>query len=362
MRVAICSICVITAMGIFLTQGVDASGIHSMKSRIQLSGEMDDNVGEDSRNVISSQALRFLTTTQGKGQVSNSFPYRYDALLGYRAYPAYNNENRLVAKLGSGLNYLMSQSVLWGVDGTLFLENYQANGRNNLAALAGIFCQIPQYVLKWIEVRLHFQAARTEYPNDSFFNYSDQWWSMDFRKTISRKLSFWTGYSYHPRQFARKALLSVPSTIYNEHANVILPAGYQHRDIINEYTIGGQWYRGFLINAYVVFRKTHSNSFGFSQWENRFCLIAGVPFFFKSLAKIYLTVEAKKYDEKLTLPIVTDIDEDKEEDNRLIVELSRDVLPSLAIEIRYEWLRNESRIRNLYYSKHILSSGLEYSF
>ena len=341
---------------------------HESKSRVQVSGEMDNNIGEDSYNPISGRALRLFSTTRGAGTLTGSTPYGYDILIGYRAYQQYHAENRLVARMHSDLQQSMFGKFFVGLDGNVFFEDYRENGRDNNSLLGSAFIQLPQQLLRLFELNFRFQAAQTRYINDPFFDFTDNWWSAGLKKNVGRRLSIWGGYSYHPRIFKRQALrLEDGYTIISgmsvtEVQSIIKPARFQQEDLIHEYNIGWQYYRRVLIGAWLLFRNTNSNSYGFSHHENRIGLLFGSPFVFNSMVKLYMTFEAKSYEDKLSLPIVTDIDEDKEEDNRLVAEISRDIIPGLALEVRYEWLRNESRIRNLYYSKHIFSSGLEYAF
>ncbi len=341
---------------------------HDGKSRIQVSGEMDNNIGEDSYNPISGRAVRFFSTTRGAGTITGSTPYGYDVVVGYRAYQQYHAENRLVVRAHSDLEQSVLDAFYVGVDGSLYLEDYRENGRDNNSILGSAFIRLPQQMVRLFEMNFRFQAAQTRYVHDPFFDFTDNWWSVTLRKSVNRRFSLWGGYSHHPRIFKRQALkledgYSVISGMsVTEVSAIIKAAKYQQRDLIHEYSFGWQYYRRVLIGAWLLFRNTNSNSYGFSNKENRIGLIFGSPFIFGSMLKMYMTFEAKSYEDRLSLPIVTDIDEDKEEDNRMVAEISRDIIPGLALEIRYEWLRNESRIRNLYYSKHIFSSGLEYAF
>lgn len=342
----------------FLPVTISNAVTHTTKSRIQISGEVDDNIGEDSSNPLAGNALRFFSTIQGKGQLSPTIPYDYDMVVGYRGYRSYAQENRMVLQARSNLSRDLSGLLFCGITGNVFLEDYRTKYRDNYSIFSSLYLTLPQNVLKVFYLSFQIQPSATQYPDDKFFNFTDKGWSLDVRRKVNKRLTVLGGFTYRPRSYDRKAL----TKIWNTYQTQLLSAQFSQRDITNEYSAGVQYFRRFLLSAWFVFRNTNSNSYGFSNRENRFIVIAGSPFAFESMLKMYLTVESKHYDEKLKIPILTDIDEDKEEDNRLIIELSRDILPSLAFELRYEWFRNESRIRNLYYSKHVISSGLEYSF
>ena len=75
--------------------------------------------------------------------------------------------------------------------------------------------------------------------------------------------------------------------------------------------------------------------------------------------KILINLKAKQYREKGP-NILYDLDEDREADNQGVIEISRKMVKKSTVELRYELYRNESRWRDLYYTKSVVSVGLQY--
>ncbi|MCL5019802.1 MAG: hypothetical protein M1426_04955, partial [Patescibacteria group bacterium] len=218
----------------FLPAASSNAVIHTAKSRVQISGEVDDNIGEDSSNPLTGNALRFFSTIQGKGQLSPTVPYDYDMVLGYRGYQSYTQENRMVLQARSNLSRNLAGLIYCGITGNVFFEDYKTKYRDNHSLFSSLYITLPQNVLKVFYLSVQVQPSTTQYPNDAFFNYTDKGWSIDLRRKVNKRLSLMGGFTYRPRSYDRKAF----TEIWNTTNTNLLSARFAQKDIINEYSAG----------------------------------------------------------------------------------------------------------------------------
>ncbi|NVM02394.1 MAG: hypothetical protein HWN67_08655 [Candidatus Helarchaeota archaeon] len=316
---------------------------------------MDNNIWEDSDNVISDKALRVFSNFGTSGYLTNNTHYRFGLNGGVRLYSAHSQENRLISTFTSNISRKLPYNIVLGINGLLFYDKYKEGIRDNNSYLGEGFVNIPKGITDICDIDVYYQYFRTEYEKYNSFDFSESRYLLSFRRNINSRtiLSIFTRLG--TRNYKRKAFQK------KENDSIDYKNEVQH-DLSGEIGLNLQYFRKFLIQALLLHRNNNSNSYGFSFTEKKFSIIFGRKIFNDYMLKLYFDIESKRYKDHGEFFIVIDINEDKEQDNRGIIEISKDISENIAFEIRLEWCKNESRIRKLYYTKFLLSSGLLYKF
>lgn len=339
------------------TEPVSGKNIPSLKfkSRLKISGEMDNNIWEDSDNRISDKALRIFSNFGTSGYLTDNTYYRFGLNGGLRLYSAYSQENRIISTFTSNISRILPHNIILGINGFLFYDEYKEGIRDNNSYLGEGFVNIPKGIIGLCDIDAYYQYFKTEYKKYNFFDFSESRYLLSFRRNVNSRtmLSIFTrlgSRNYKRRAFQKKGDNSI------DYKNEI------QQDLSGEIGLNLQYFRKFLIQTLLLYRNNNSNSYGFSFTERKFSIIFGKKILNDYMLKLYFDFESKRYNDPGEFFIVIDINEDKEQDNRGIIEISKDISESIAFEIRLEWRKNESRIRKLYYTKFLLSSGLLYKF
>ncbi len=325
------------------------------KSKLKVSGEIDNNIGEDYKQSISDKALKLFTNTEASGLLPKNTYYKVTMNGGLRAYSVYQRENRFIGNVTGSLSKLLIGNILLGINGTLFYDKYNDNSRNNNSYLGEGFISIPKRIIFIGDIDLYYQNFDTNYKYNKFFNFTESRYFI----SIGRKINSRTSFSV----FTRLGKMDYERNAFEKKSenNFYYKDEFQC-DRSSDIGINLQYFRKFLIQAILLHRNNISNSYGFSFIEKRLSVIFGRKIFRNYMMKLYFDLESKRYKDPSEIFIIVDLNEDKEQDNRSIVELSRNINENIDFEVRFEWCRNESRFRNLYYSKYLFSTGFSYKF
>jgi len=324
-------------------------------SRLKLSGEMDSNIGEDPENKVSDKALKLFSQIGTKGFLYDKTQFNLDFKGGIRTYSIYSDENRFIGSINSNISRTLLQNIVFGVNGFLLYDYYKQDFRNSISYLGEGFIFVPRYVIKVLDINLSYQTFATDYKNNSFFNFRENLFNLMVKRNINPSLTLSVFTRFGHRDYDRKAFLK-PVNENVAYKNEL------HNDNISEVGINLQYFRWVFIQIFSLYRNNNSNSYGFSYSEEKLGFILGKKITNNYMLKLYCDIESKMYKDPGQFHVIIDINEDKEMDNRAIIELTRSLNEHIGLEFRCEYSRNESRIRNLYYSKFLISSGLLYKF
>ena len=241
------------------------------------------------------------------------------------------------------------------VSGGFITENYQQDSRDNLTTLFRLDLTLPREYSVFRRMQVAYQRLYNDYRRSTFFDHNEHRLEINGYQPLTRRLTVLPSVTVGLRQFDRVAV----ARVRNAGFIAVQAMDPQQADFFAEPAIRLQYFRRILLEGSYMYRVFRSNSYGFSFREHRIGMIVGSRFFFNSTLKILADLAAKQYRERGP-NILTDLDEDREADNRGVIELSRAVTQQAAIEMRYEFYRNESRVRRLYYSKSVVSVGLQY--
>ena len=120
--------------------------------------------------------------------------------------------------------------------------------------------------------------------------------------------------------------------------------------------------KNFLFSIEYLFQNNSSNSYGFSYRHQRMTLSLASPITRGVLLRAFAGLQRKQYLEQLDKIIITELDSEREKNNFIIIDLSKDIFTNLTFLLRYSWYNNESPIPGSYYQKQLTSCSLEYRF
>ena len=324
-------------------------------SRLKVGAEMDSNIGEDPENEVSDKALKVFSQFGAKGYLSDKTNINFDFKGGIRKYSGYSNEDRFVGNINTNISRNWLSGTVIGFSGFLFYDYYKRDFRNSISYLGEGYFRIPEKIIDICDICFSFQLFNTKYKDNAFFNIQEYRYNLTVKKHINPRISFAVFTRFGSRDYDRKAF-------ERSLAENVLYKDEIQKDIFNEIGMNIQYFKWFLVQFFALHRNNNSNSYGLSYTENRLGFIMGKKIIKDYMLKVYCEIESKHYDDPGEFFVVIDINEDKEKDNRAIIELTRNISDHVGLELRGEYSRNESRIRKLYYSKFLVSSGLLYKF
>ena len=350
-KLIFCFLCMI-----FLSDSIfGENSFLKLKSRLKVSVEIDNNIGEDYNNGISDKALKVFSNFEASGFLPSKTYYKINMNGGLRIYSVYERENRFISNMEGYVSKLLPNKILVGINGILFFDKYDANIRDNNSFFGEGFISIPKSILFLGDLDLNYQNYETDYKNNNFFNFSESRYSISIRRRINSRTSFSVFTKFGIRDYERNAFENKNDSNFYYKDEI-------QNDKLNEMGVNLQYFKKFLIQAVLLYRNNLSNSYGFSFVEEKLSMILGRKIFRTYMFKLYFDIGLKRYKDPGEIFIIVDLDEDKEQDNRSIVEVSKSINENIDFEVRMEWRRNESRFRKLYYSKYLFSTGFLYKF
>jgi hypothetical protein len=111
-----------------------------------------------------------------------------------------------------------------------------------------------------------------------------------------------------------------------------------------------------------AFQYNNSNSYGYSYSRHQFVIVFGLGLPKRFWLRSYAALQFKNYRETLVPVFPTDIDPERDESNFFVFDLSKDFNPHVTALLRVGIYNNESVIRDLFYKKILLTTGLDFRF
>ena len=327
----------------------------SYSARAQVSGEVDTNIREDHEQAATDEAFRFFSSLRASGGFFKDIKYRIIGNGGLRGYRTLAEENRLVGQTRLSVSRAWENGFQMEALGAFFVENYRQGWRDNITYLSRLEMTLPTSYSALHRIVLAYQYLNNSYMHNQFFNQGENRLDVRGFQPITRRFTIMVATGLGIRDFNR-----APEPYADERTgDLIQPFKSYQEDFFVEPEISLQYYRHILLEFNYMFREYRSNSKGFSFREHRIGMVIGSRFIYGSTIKILANISAKQYREKEP-SIIIDLDEDREADNRGVIEISRNLNDQTALEFQYELYHNESRLRRRYYSKSVISLGLQY--
>lgn len=340
---------------LFSSPGYSFQNKWRIKNRLQTGFEHDSNIREsveDSANTLSDTSLRLLFESRAtRFGPKNQFKLTYRG--GLQAYSEHNIENKLINELQGRAAFKVAKFVVGAqVNGKLKLYlndilDYSSGG-------ASAFTQFPA-VLN-VQPRLTFGLRNVHYQNFSAFDYSEIYLSWAASKKLGKRTAFTATLTAARTDYDRFALT------FDEVNSTFLFDRERQRDHAYAAKLQLNYSKRYLLNLSYAFQHNTSNSFGYGYNRHQLTVVFGVPLPRQVWLRGYGALQIKHYRDE-NLPVFpTDIDTEREESNFFIIDVSKDLTPSLSALTRFAYYDNESIIRGRFYSKSLLTLGLDFRF
>jgi hypothetical protein len=139
--------------------------------------------------------------------------------------------------------------------------------------------------------------------------------------------------------------------------------GFNQRDEFVRVALDAQYLRGIFVALGYAYLDNDSNSFGNSYAYHRVDVTTRLRIRNPDLSLgLSLRLESRDYADDLSRFDVINFDSEREENNHVIVELSRPLREDLSVKVRTGWHRNESVFRDRFYERVQVESHLEWQF
>lgn len=322
--------------------------------RLQSGMVYDDNVEESLHHPRAAAAMRLLLDTKGFYQSQNrswSFSWSYQG--GGQWYDDVPGENKM-----------MHQARLYAVYHTPLLRIGLRGGvrlkRFFRKRLTWIHTDISPYAVialgKHVDLEVSSQLQNLDYRYNDIYDCSKYCNAVQIRKQVYSNLNIAVGANINPVYMQR------PAFHYDAGDDTWLEKHEQQQDIETVATVRADWYiSGFLLNALFRYDRYDSNSDGVRYQRSMMTLMAARQVS-DVLFRIIVAFQRKDYLDDVFPYLPLDLDVENEENNVVIIDLSRQLSAGLVLLIRSAWYSNESPYASLYYEKMEISTGLEYRF
>ena len=328
------------------------NGKWRIKNRLQTSYEFDDNIRENTTDSLkkNDSSLRFLFHARASRSGANTrLTFSYQG--GLQSYFHHSIENKLINEVQFSGQYRLNKAAA-GVRGSGRLKIYLNHTLDYSTGSFELFFKLPPVLNFFNEFAIN--TAGLEYQNFPGFNYSEK----QLKWTISKKLS--SGLT---------GVLELSGKSIDYHRNIIITIedstdfpDIQQKDDNYKFQFKLNYTKLFLVNFNYSFQHNDSNSPGYNYTRHQFVLIVGVPLSSKTWLRGYAAAQIKIYPEEVLPIFPTDVDTEREESNFFVLDISRDLSPSLSALLRFAYYNNESVIRSRFYRKAILTAGFDFRF
>lgn len=327
----------------------DATSQHAgkwrIKNRLHASYEFDDNIQENTADSLKKidSSLRFLFHSRASRSDANTrLIFSYQG--GLQSYFQTSIENKLINEVHFSAHYKFNKFAA-GIRGDGRLKLYLNNTFDYSTGSAELFFRPPS-ISNFVN-EFGIKTAVLDYQNFPDFDYSDKQLKWTISKRLSSTLTGALELSGRVTNYNRR-ITSDDSTNFQKDRN------YRLQFRLN-------YAKSFLINFNYSFQHNDSNSFLFDYDRHQFVLILGIPLPNKIWLRSYSTLQIKHYSEE-TITIPTDVDTEREESNFFVLDISRDMSPSLSALLRFAYYNNESILRSRFYRKVLITAGFDFRF
>ncbi|MCH8021244.1 hypothetical protein IH785_15455 [candidate division KSB1 bacterium] len=339
---------------ILICQNVNAqsSGKWRIKNRLQASYEFDDNIRENTADSLkkNDSSLRFIFHSRASRSGANTrLAFSYQG--GLQSYFRHSIENKLINEVQFSGQYRLNKLVA-GVRGNGRLKIYLNHTFDYSTGSFELFFRLPPISNVFNEFAVN--TAGLEYQNFPGFNYSEK----QLKWTISKKLS--SGLT---------GVLELSGKSIDYDRNIVITTedstdfpDIQQKDDNYKLQFKLNYTKSVLVNFSYSLQHNDSNSPGYNYTRHQFVLIVGVPLSSKTWLRGYAAAQIKVYPEEVLPIFPTDVDTEREESNFFVLDISRDLSPSLSALLRFAYYNNESVIRSRFYRKAILTAGFDFRF
>lgn len=325
------------------------------QTRLQATYEFDDNVFEsisDSIRPIEDTSLKFIFHWRASWQQPRrrlTLAYR----SGLQTYFDYPRDNKLIHDFDGRLT-MINEKITLGLRAHGRLKLYLNDVLDYVRGWGEIFVRLPSMFR--LEHEIAFRGGRLHYQEfaDFDFGHTQLFWRAS--RPLASPLNLRLELAGQRSTYNRSAL------VYQPEDSTLSSRGVQQEDRRLAADMRVNYTRSMLVSLGYGFEYNDSNSFGFSYHQHRVVGLFGLSLPGRIWLRGYGGLQWKVYREALPRALPVDVERERTESNFLIVDVSRDLNPTVALLVRLAYYDNESIIRGAFYRKTVLSAGVDIRF
>ena len=325
----------------------------SLHNRAQVDFSHDNNVEESLRNPQAAQSLRLMTHFKATRRTLKwNLGASYQG--GLQFYPNFALENKLINELHCSISRELISGVKAGVQIFGRLKLFLNRETDYLFGHLTPFIQVQ--LPRQSSFQVSFRNETLDYGGTNFYDYKSPGFHLQINKTLFTRFTLSPQFSYG------KYFLDRPAYDVHPFWETWRTTSDKQTDQSHSYGLSlDGWLAGALVNVNFRFEKYQSNSYGYS-FRRQALTVVFAKEWHEILVRGYSSLQIKSYlDNLLPISPIT-LDTEQEENNFVILDVSREFAGSFVGLLRAGWYKNESPWANLYYEKWLFNLGVEYRF
>ena len=341
---------------LFGISGAEAQ-TRSWSSRLHVSWVGDNNVYETVSGPRSDQMGRLLFETSVQCPVGSRIRFFLEYSLGGEVYVEQNDENRLVNDGRALFRFALNRRLDLDLDLEIRDKSFFEISRGYLWTMAS--ASLRQTVAAGWRIGIFAQYSFMDDKQGRGFDSANPAAgvlleavpSPAFRGSVAVKTGL--------MEFERHAFR------YEQMDSYIfqwIDLGKSQVDRFWEGTIQAEWYGWALLRIGASYCRNVSNSYGYAYEVPEIHLLGAKTLPWRMTVRVFAGLQWKTYTDPLQPFLQIRPDTEIEENNTLVIDLSRDFDNGWAIVFRSAWYQNESPFRNSYYKKRTLGVGITKRF
>lgn len=335
------------------TQG---GGMWRSRTRIQFGAEHDSNINEDTAKVIDARSLKLMFQSSSRRNLRSTL-VNFDYQMGFQAYWDYPIENKLINELELNTSHQLTQHVQLGLEAwgriKAFLNQNETHDVYGTGTV-GLFSHIK---LPWqLAARVNARMAGLNYARTQRYDYSGPEWMLSLRRPLSSTWTIRTDYWRRIIKFERD-VASQTGVIYGNRQEL-----KKQKDQQNQLGLALEYSKHFIFHVQYWYDLNFSNVEILEYERHRLIMLWGVPLSKTILIRMFATLENKNYLKPGRQIQPIELDLERNENNFLIFDISKNISDDLAAICRVAWYKNETEKINKYYNKLLVNLALELRF
>ncbi len=317
--------------------------------RLQMGYESDTNVEEQVHDGRSAENGRLLLDFKAQNRYWTA---SYQG--GGQLYTGFSIENKMAHELAAAVHRPLLKNFQLGMQTWGRLKHF-INADRDLA-----FGFLQPFILMSLNehtsIQTAFRQEVLDYKQSDYFDYTGYGVNVQVRRKISTGWSVMPQFSWQRNFFVRQAYSSLANR------NALASLSEKQRDNLTNIGLQSEWlWRSLLVTALYRYEMNGSNSYGYGYIRHVLSTIFAQQWqrwFFRGC----FSWQKKNYQDKLLPYLPLALDTEQEENNFIVLDLSRDLSDGLCIVARLAWYQNESPWANLYYRKTLTQLFFEWRF
>jgi hypothetical protein len=339
---------------LFLVFSFSALELYSQSSwrtthRIQMGYENDSNVEEAIKGPRSADNLRLLLDFKAQRQAL-SFSFQG----GYQFYPGFSRENKMANELAATAYWPALTKLQIGIQVWSRLKLFLKSDKDLACGFLQPFVLL--HLNRQTTLQIGFRQDALDYAHSDYFDYASPGINIKLRHKIMPNWTLSPMFSWQQSYFQRYAQGQYPGL------RSLMLLNERQKDGISAGGFSSEWlWHSLLVTLLYKYEQNRSNSYGYG-YDRHVITAMFAQQWGAWFLRGYFSWQKKKYLDALLPFLPIELDTEQEENNFIVLDVSRDVFKQVSVVARMAWYQNESPWANLYYRKTLMQVFMEWRF